>query len=123
MIQVITRQIAIIALLNGILDAGRILGVGNGAASPFDIYSTAGFAFLGAFAIARIFAAVGMWIESNWGAPLLLGTTLIELLIYLAGNIRLEIGLVGFVVRLIQLVGALLILWSAYREWRLRNHD
>ena len=123
MIHVIIRQVAIIALLNGILDAGRILGVGNGAANPFDVYSLSGFTLLGIFSIARIFAAVGMWIESNWGTPLLFGVTMVELGIYLAGNIRLDIGMVGFVARLIELVGALLILWFLYREWRANIHN
>lgn len=123
MIQIIIRQIAIIALINGVLDAGRILGVGDGTVNPFEAYSVAGFALLGGFAIARIFAAVGMWIESNWGAPLLLGITLVELMVYLTANVRLEIGLVGFVARLIELVGAMLILWFAYKEWRSGIHD
>lgn len=123
MIQIIIRQIAIIALINGVLDTGRILGVGNGAVNPFDAYSVTGFALLGGFAVARIFAAVGMWIESNWGAPLLLGITLVELVIYLVGSVRLEIGIVGFVARLIELVGAMLILWFAYKEWRNSIHD
>ena len=123
MIQIIIRQIAIIALINGVLDAGRILGVGDGVVDPFSAYTVTGFALLGGFAIARIFAAVGMWIESSWGTPLLLGITLVELVIYLTGNIRLEIGIVGFVARLIELVGAMLILWFAYKEWRSGIHD
>ena len=123
MIQAITRQIAIVALLNGIVDVGRLLGVGNGEANPFDMYSVVGFALLGGFALARLFAAVGMWISSNWGTPLLLGVTVSELMIYLAGYIRLDIGLFGFAARLIEVVGALLILWFIYRQWRAENHD
>ncbi|MCF6302059.1 MAG: hypothetical protein L3J13_02465 [Devosiaceae bacterium] len=123
MIKTVTRQIAIVALLNGIVDVGRILGVGSGDANPFDMYGVVGFALLGGFAIARIFAAVGMWIRSNWGTPLLLGVTLSELMIYLAGYIRLDIGLFGFAARLIEIVGALLILWFIFRQWRRENHD
>ncbi|HHB82805.1 MAG TPA: hypothetical protein ENK61_04950 [Devosia sp.] len=123
MIQAVTRQIAIVALLNGIVDVGRLLGVGNGAANPFDMYSVAGFALLGGFALARVFAAVGMWINSNWGTPLLLGVTTSELMIYLAGYIRLDIGLFGFAARLIEVMGALLILWFFFRRWRAENHD
>ncbi len=123
MILIIVRQIAILALLNGVLDAGRLLGVGAGDIDPLAKYSVAGFAILGTFAIARIFAGVGMWIKSNWGTPLLFGITLAELVIFLAGSIRLDIGLFGFVARLIELIGTMLILWFAYRAWRSALHD
>ena len=123
MILIVARQIAILALLNGILDAGRLLGVGAGDVDPLAKYSVAGFTVLGIFALSRIFAAVGMWIQSNWGTPLLFGITLAELVIYLFSSIRLEIGLIGFVARLIELVGTLLILWFAFRAWRSSLHD
>lgn len=120
---IIIRQIAILALLNGVLDAGRLLGVGAGDIDPLSKYSVAGFAILGTFTVARLFAAVGMWIESNWGTPLLFGITLVELIIYLGGSVHLDIGLVGFVARLIELVGTILILWVVFRAWRSSLHD
>ncbi len=123
MIKLITRQVAILALLNGLLDAGRLLGVGAGPADPLAMFSFAGFAYLGAFAIARIFAAVGMWIESNWGVPLLLGTTLVELVLFLFGIVALDIGFFGLIARLVQLAGTLLLLWVAFSAWRSRIHE
>ncbi len=119
----LVRIIAVLALLNALLDAGRLLGVGTGTTSPLEIFGIAGFAILGGFTIARLFAAVGMWIQSTWGTPLLLGTTLLELLTYLYGAIRFEIGGFGFIFRLVQLVGAILILWTVFRTWRQGIHD
>ncbi len=115
MLKSIPRQIAILALLNGLLDAARLLGVGGGDISPLQIYGIAGFATLLAFTIARLFAAVGMWIYSNWGTPLLFGTTLAELIVFLFDIVKLDIGLIGFAARLVELAGTILVLWLAYR--------
>ena len=123
MVPNLVRIIAVLALLNSLSDAGRLLGVGTGTTSPLELFGIAGFAVLGGFTIARLFAAVGMWIQSTWGTPLLLGTTLLELLVYLSGAIRLDIGGFGFVFRLVQLIGAILILWTVFRIWRQGIHD
>jgi len=117
------RLVAVLALLGSLGDAARLLGVGAGDASPLEMFSIIGFAFLGGFTIARMFAAVGIWIRSTWGTPLLLGTTLIELFVFLTGIVRLDIGIFGFALRLLQLAGAILILWTTYRLWRQRIHD
>ena len=42
--------------------------------------------WIAAFWLARLFAAVGLWIRASWGAVLLIGATLIELALYLLGS-------------------------------------
>lgn len=118
-----SRIIALLALFTALLDAGRLLGIGGGASSPIVLYSIPGFVVLGSFTVARLFAAVGMWIESNWGTPLLFLCTLAELVIFLSGTVRLDIGLVGFALRLVLLIGASLLLWLTFRAWRRAVHD
>lgn len=123
MFKPIIRLIAILALFNGLFDAARLLGVGAGDVSPLQIFGIGGFATLLAFTIARLFAAVGMWIYSNWGAPLLFGATLAELIIFLFAIVKLDIGLVGFGFRLVELAGAILVLWLAWRARRETTQD
>ncbi len=119
----LVRIIAVLALFSGLSDAGRLLGIGAGTANPLELFGVAGFSLLGGFTIARLFAAVGMWIQSTWGTPLLLGTTLLELIVYLSGALALDIGGFGFLLRLVQLAGAILILWTVFRTWRQGIHD
>ncbi len=123
MFKPIIRLIAVLALLNGLADAARLLGVGAGDASPLQIFGIGGFATLLAFTVARLFAAVGMWIYSNWGAPLLFGATMAELIVFLLSIVKLDIGVAGFAFRLIELAGAILVLWLAYRASREEVHD
>ena len=73
------RIIAIIALLLGLADAARLLGVSTGAQSPITQLGPMGFSYLAAFSIARLFAAVGLWIRASWGAVLLVIATVVEL--------------------------------------------
>ncbi|MDF2984471.1 MAG: hypothetical protein K0Q69_4243 [Devosia sp.] len=72
------RIIAIIALLLGLADASRLLGVSSGSVSPIAQLGPTGFAFLTVFCLARLFAAVGLWIRASWGAVLLVGATLLK---------------------------------------------
>ena len=123
MFKSIIRQIALLALLNALFDAARLLGVGSGDISPLQIFGIAGFATLLGFTIARLFAAVGMWIHSNWGTPLLFGTTLAELIVFMFDVVKLDIGLIGFAARLVELAGTILVLWLAYRSHREGIHD
>jgi len=122
MIKRITLSLALLALLNGIGDAGRLAGFGLGSLDPMQVYTVSGFALLGSFAITRIIAGVGMWIKSNWGTPLLFGATIVELSIYLSGIVPIDIGLLGFVLRLIQLGGSMFILMLLYRSWQSGKH-
>ena len=82
------RIVAIIALLLGLSDAARLLGVGSGlpGVSPIYTLGVTGFTYLAIFALARLFAAVGLWIQASWGAVLLVGATVIELGMYVLGS-------------------------------------
>jgi len=123
MINKLTLLLALLALLNGIVDAARLSGFGLGSLDPMQVFTVSGFAVLGSFAIARIISGVGMWIKSNWGTPLLFGTTIIELSIYLSGLASLDIGLLGFVSRLLQLAGSMFILVLLYKTWQAGKHE
>ena len=117
------RIVAIIALLLGLSDAARLLGV-NGPAmlSPIAALGPAGFTFLAIFAVARLFASVGLWIRASWGAVLLIGATVIELGLYLAGSADVQMSALGFAVRLVLLVSIVMILVLSFR-FRERAHD
>ena len=115
------RIIAIIALLLGLADASRLLGVSSGAVSPIAQLGPAGFAYLTVFCLARLFAAVGLWIRASWGAVLLVGATVIELALYLFGVRDVQMGAFGFALRLL-LVGSIAVLF--FLSFRLRRaHD
>ena len=73
------RIVAIIALLLGLNDASRLLGVSTGAQSPIEILGGTGFVYLSIFAMARLFAAVGLWIRASWGAVLLVALNVVGL--------------------------------------------
>lgn len=116
------RIVAIIALLLGLNDASRLLGVSGGSQSPIAVLGVAGFTYLGVFALARLFAAVGLWIRASWGAVLLVGATGIELAMYLMGNRDVQMSALGFAVRLVLLVSIALIFVLSLR-FRERAHD
>ena len=116
------RIVAIIALLLGLNDASRLLGVSTGAQSPFEILGVTGFTYLAIFALARLFAAVGLWIRASWGAVLLVGATTVELLMYLLGSHDVSMGALGFAVRVVLLASILLIFVLSLRM-RARAHD
>lgn len=117
------RIVAIIALLLGLSDTARLLGVtGSGTESPLTTLGTAGFAYLGIFAVARLFSAVGLWIRASWGAVLLVGATIIELAMYMMGNQDVQMSAIGFAVRLVLLVSIVLVLVLSLR-FRERAHD
>ncbi len=80
------RIVALLALLLGLSDAARLLGVSLDTMSPIAVLGPAGFTFLAVFCLARLFAAVGLWIKASWGAVLLIGATTAELALYLSGS-------------------------------------
>src|SRR5215211_5686238 len=102
------RIVSVIALLLGLSDAARLLGVGT-TADPLQELGTAGFIYLAIFCLARLFAAVGLWIRASWGAILLVTATALELGLYLFGNRNVELSALGFAVRLVLLVAISLI--------------
>jgi hypothetical protein len=116
------RIVAIIALLLGLSDAARLLGINSATESPIAILGAAGFTYLAIFAVARLFAAVGLWIRASWGAVLLIGATAIELGMYLMGSRDVQMSALGFAVRLVLLVSIVLILVLSLR-FRERAHD
>jgi hypothetical protein len=115
------RIVAIIALLLGLADAARLLGVSSGARSPIAELGTAGFAYLTVFCLARLFAAVGLWIRASWGAVLLGGATAVELGMYLFGNPDIRIDAFGFAIRLLLLVSVAALFVLSFRMRR--AHD
>lgn len=117
------RVVAIISLMLGLNDAARLLGVNLGAVSPLSTLGMTGFIYLGIFAAARLFAAVGLWIKASWGAVLLVGSTGIELLMYLLGNPDVRMTAVGFAVRLVLLASILIIFVLSVRHTRARASD
>lgn len=117
------RVIAIIALLLGLNDASRLLGVAGGETSPLTVLGPVGFTYLALFALARLFAAVGLWIKASWGAVLLVGATGVELILYLLGNRDVQMTAVGFAVRLVLLTTIVVVLVLSWRLRRARVHD
>lgn len=116
------RIVAIIALLLGLADAARLLGIGAGSVSPLATLGVTGFTYLAIFAMARLFAAVGLWIRASWGGVLLVAATAVELAMYLMGNTSVDMSALGFAVRLVLLVSILVIFVLSFRM-RQRAHD
>jgi len=115
------RIVAVVTLALGLTDAARLLGVTTGSASPLAALGPTGFGYLAIFCLARLFAAVGLWIRASWGAVLLLGATGAELALYLAGSPDVEISAFGFVVRLLLLASLVFIFVLTLRQRRV--HD
>ena len=116
------RIVAIIALLLGLSDAARLLGVSTGSANPIDLMGVSGFVYLSVFAAARLFAAVGLWIRASWGAVLLLAATAVELGMYMFGNRSIPMSALDFAIQLVLLASTVLIFVLAFR-FRQRAHD
>ena len=115
--------VAIISLMLGLNDAARLLGVNLGAVSPISTMGMTGFVYLAIFGLARLFAAVGLWIKASWGAVLLVGATAVELLLYLMNNPDVRMTAVGFAVRLVLLTSIIIIFVLSIRLKRARNAD
>lgn len=115
------RIIAIVALLVGLGDAARLLGVSSGSVSPLAALGPVGFVYLAVFCLSRLFAAVGLWIGASWGAVLLVGATTVELLLFLIGNRDVQLDAIGFVVRLALVIAIVLLLILRFRLRR--AHD
>ena len=116
------RIVAIIALLLGLNDASRLLGVSTGPQNPIEMMGVTAFVYLSIFALAQLFASVGLWIRASWGAVLLVGATAIELGMYMLRNPDVTMSPIGFAVRLVLLVSIILIFVLTLRM-RDRAHD
>lgn len=117
------RILAVISLFLGLSDAARLLGVGTGSASPIAALGVNGFILLGVFCLARLFAAVGLWIRASWGAVLLVGATAAEIALYLMGNPDVRMGAFGLGVRVVLLAAILAIIALALRRDRVRAQE
>ncbi|MFN7026968.1 MAG: hypothetical protein ACK4QP_21105, partial [Pseudorhizobium sp.] len=82
-----------------------------------------GFVYLAIFALARLFAAVGLWIKASWGAVLLVGSTAAELALYLLGNPDVRMTAFAFAVRLVLLAAITIIFVLSIRLERARATD
>ena len=116
------RIVAIIALLLGLNDASRLLGVSTGQQSPITLLGATGFVYLSIFSLAQLFASVGLWIRASWGAVLLVGATVVELGMYLIGNHDVSMSALGFAVRVVLLVSIVVVFVLSLRM-RERAHD
>ena len=116
------RVLAALCLALALADAGRLLGVSSGSASPLALLGTVGFILLAVFTLARLFAAVGLWIESSWGGVLLAGATIIELVLLFAGVGLPDISLIGMLVRMVLFVGIIGFLALRYLHRREQIH-
>lgn len=117
------RIVALLSLLLGLSDAGRLLGVSLGATSPVAVLGPTGFVLLGIFSLARLFAGVGLWLKASWGAVLLVGSTTAELVLYLAGSPDIRMSAFGFAVRIVLLVAILAIFALSFRFTRAQAAD
>ena len=115
------RIIAIVALLMGLGDAARLLGVTAGSTSPLQVLGPTGFIYLSVFCLARLFSAVGLWIGANWGAVLLVGATLVEILLAVTGNPHVRIDIIGFGLRLLMVGGIAVLFVLALRRRRVQD--
>jgi hypothetical protein len=111
------RIVALLALLLGLNDAARLLGVNLGAVSPVAVMGAPAFIYLAIFCLARLFAAVGLWIKASWGAVVLVGATALELALYMSGNPDIRMSAVGFAVRLV-LLGAIVLIFALSLRFR-----
>lgn len=93
----LARILAIVSLFVGLGDAAAVLGIGAAASGQA---STAGFIFLTALSVTRLFAAVGLWIGMQWGALVLLASLVIEIALYLSGSDWVRLSLWGFIFKL-----------------------
>lgn len=117
------RIVALLSLALGLSDAGRLLGVNLGAISPVAVLGPTGFVLLAIFSLSRLFAGVGLWLKASWGAVLLVGSTVAELALYLAGSTDIRISAFGFAVRIVLLVAISVIFALSFRFTRAQAAD
>jgi hypothetical protein len=94
------RVLALASLFMGLGDATRLLGLGAGPTSPIVTLGVIGFLLLAGLSLMRLFAAVGLWIHARWGAVVLAGSLIVEIVLYLAGSAWVSLSLWGFIFKL-----------------------
>lgn len=116
------RGLALLSLWLGLFDAASLLGVWDGRLNPIVQMGLAGFVYHSVFALGLLFAAVGLWLLSSWGAVVLLGTLLTHLLLALSGNPSVGLNALGVSVRvLMALAAAGLLIWVQLKARDLIN--
>lgn len=113
----LSRVLGLICLFLGLASAARLLGANGSPVGPVQALGVMGFVYLSVFTLGQLFAAVGMWIQSSWGAVVLIGVTLTEMGLALSGNPNVSISMIGFIVRIVLLIGSAIIL--TFVQWRL----
>lgn len=117
------RFLALVCLIIGLSDAARVTGVSSGSVNPLDILGVTGFVLLAIFALARLFAAVGLWIHSSWGGVMLAGTTIVELGLVISGSPNIHISLMGLIIRLALAAGIVSLFVVEYLSSREHIHN
>ncbi|WP_404404430.1 hypothetical protein [Pelagibacterium halotolerans] len=118
-----TRFLAVASLCLGLLDAGRLLGVTGGTTSPLTALGAVGFTLLAVVAVARLFAAVGLWLQVHWGL-LLLGLTLaVEIVLYLSGSTAIAMSLTAFIFKTVLMLATILLVAFAALAARRRAFE
>lgn len=117
------RVIAIVTLILGLNDASRLLGVSLGDVSPITTLGLPGFIYLAIFTLARLFAAVGLWIRASWGAVLLVAATITELALFFSGSPDVQVSPFGLIVRGALLLSIAVLVVLALRHRRSIAHD
>jgi len=105
-----TMVLALGCLAVSLIDLARLLGVTTGGANPVTSFGMVPFVFMAAFALGKMFAAVGLWIQSSWGAALLALTAGIELLVGLMGLGGISLAFNAFLTCVLLLIGAAILL-------------
>lgn len=118
-----THVLALICLLIGLSDAATLVGFSGGAVNPVSILGATGFIALAGFTIARLFAAVGMWIDASWGGVLLVSTAFVELIAIGAGVSTAPYSILGIGMRILLAAAVAYVLIK--RWWLVRKavHD
>ncbi len=104
------RILAILSLVMGLGDAAHLLGVWSGPQSPLTAFGVTGFALLAILAAARLFAALGLWLQVQWGAVLLAAALVVELGAVLLGNGLVTMTLYSFIFKLAVLLATFALL-------------
>jgi len=111
----VLRVVAMVALLIGLADAARLVGVMSGPQSPIALMGPTGFAYLATFCLARLFAAVGIWIRASWGSVLLVGSTVLELVLAVTDSADVKVDIVGFILRILMVLAILAVFVLRFR--------
>jgi|GEM_PF-2103781 len=119
----IVRFLALVCLVVGLGDASRLLGVHTGNANPIILMGGGVFVSLAIFTLARLFAAVGLWINASWGGAILIGATLAELVLLASPGFGYVIPLFDLLVRLALLVSISGLLANRLYKYYRHIHD